>query len=124
MGNLSKARYPAKSSVRGTDMISGRMTCAGASAPVRVTPAVGWTAARTATGQITVTLDQAYKKILYVDASLIGAAANTKSVRPITLTDGGIRAQASVVFELQNTDGTAADQTIDLVFQIVAAQVK
>lgn len=124
MGNLAKARYPQKASVRGVDTIYGRLTCAGAGVPVPLKPNVGWTAARTAAGNITITLDQAYKRILYAGARLVGATGNTKSAKPITLTEGGIRTLASVVFELQNTDGTAADQTIDLIFQISACQVK
>lgn len=125
MGNLSSAAHPLKMQVRGGELIAGRMTTAGASNPTKVTPSVGWTAVRTGVGLIVVTLPQAYKKILYVDANMIVGASSTKFAKVIGVTDGGIRAGATVTIELQNSAGTPADQTgLDLMFLVLAAQVK
>lgn len=125
MGLLSSALNLMRINVRGSEVIAGRMTTAGASDPTKVAPSIGWTAKRTAAGQITVTLPQAYKSILFASADLLVATGATKQVQMISTSNGGIRAGATVVFELQNTAGTAADQTgLDLMFYIVASQNK
>jgi hypothetical protein len=126
MSNLAKnPPSPVRSPTRGLHLICGRMTTAGASAPTPVKPAVGWTATRSAAGNILVTLDQAYKQVLHAEAHLIGATGNTKGAKIIATTNGGVRSGASFTIETQNTSGTAADQTgIDLTFACYAAQVK
>lgn len=122
MSNLARnTPSPVRSHTRRIVKIYGRMTTAGAAAPTKVVPGVGWTATRSAAGNILVTLDQAYKKILHVDAQLIGATANTKIAKVIALSDGGVHTGASFTIETQSVAGTAADQTgIDLTFSCAA----
>lgn len=109
-----------RSSTPGIRTVYGKFTTNGAGAIASSTVfGQGFTVARTAVGQITVTFARGYRIPLSVQ---VNAISNNRFAVPITFTAGSNRTGASLVIETSATFGTAADQaamvvTFSAVFQ-------
>lgn len=73
-------------------------------------------------GQYNVTLDSAFSKLLFLNATFVGSAASTIDSVQVLMTDAAaktaLKTGAAIVIQLYNAAGTAADATSGSVMKL------
>lgn len=118
MSRLAATRFPlAGCADQGLEIIAGTVTLNGGSSPTAASHVgKGFTVTRKGAGQLLVTLDSAYARILYIGPpSLRQATAGNDAAFIIDASNapdaGDFDSRATFEIETQSIDGTAADLT-------------